>query len=238
LNPPPRHAARYAVYFAPAADHPLWRAGCTWLGRDPSADAHERPTRAHVDAPWRYGFHATLKAPMRLADGAAEAGFVSELERLARRTRAFAMPALEVAWLGGFLALRPRAAPAADHPLNRLARACVIELDHWRAAPVPAELARRGLDDLDADQRALLQRYGYPHVLERWRFHLTLSDKLARDAVAGMRLEREAGEHFAAALAEPLVCDSISLFVERAAGAPFQLARRCEFGAQGEPPTS
>ena len=32
---------RYALYFAPAGDHPLWAAGCVWLGpeRPHSAEA-------------------------------------------------------------------------------------------------------------------------------------------------------------------------------------------------------
>ena len=65
--------ARVAVYYAPEPDDPLWRAGCAWLGPRPGQQraalpqpdlpdiAASPPTRA------RYGFHATLKPPMRLA---------------------------------------------------------------------------------------------------------------------------------------------------------------------------
>ena len=34
---------RYALYFAPAAGHPLWTAGCDWLGRDPEAEQRPPP---------------------------------------------------------------------------------------------------------------------------------------------------------------------------------------------------
>ncbi|MFO0232177.1 MAG: hypothetical protein ACK51M_03795 [Burkholderiales bacterium] len=54
-------APRYATYWVPAPGHPLWTAGCTWLGRDPrDGGAPGSPARGHVAAPWRYGVHATL----------------------------------------------------------------------------------------------------------------------------------------------------------------------------------
>ena len=60
---------RVAVYYAPEADDPLWRAGCEWLGRDPErGTALAQPVVAglheNTEDPRRYGFHATLKAPM------------------------------------------------------------------------------------------------------------------------------------------------------------------------------
>ena len=64
---------RYAVYWTPPADHPLWRAGCDWLGRDAERAQVDRPgegPEALTRAPRRYGFHATLKAPMRLRGAA------------------------------------------------------------------------------------------------------------------------------------------------------------------------
>ena len=66
-------APRYAVYWMPEPGHPLWAAGCTWLGRDGGAGgAGGGPARRHVASPWRYGFHATLKAPLRFAPGVRE----------------------------------------------------------------------------------------------------------------------------------------------------------------------
>jgi len=219
-------SARYAVYYTPPPSHALWHAGCDWLQRDPAADEARRPTRAHVDEPWRYGFHATLKAPMRLAPGCSEAGLREAVAQLAQRTPRLVMPALSVQWLDNFLALQPLALLPASHPLHRLADACVTELDAWRAEPTPDELQRRLAAPMGAEQRALLQRHGYPHVLGHWRFHMTLSNSLPPDAALRDALHQAASRHFAAALGQPLECDSLSLFTEPAPGQPFRLLHR------------
>lgn len=217
---------RYAVYYTPPPSHPLWHAGCDWLQRDPMAAEARAPTRAHVGEPWRYGFHATLKPPMRLAAGRDEAAWREAVRELAQATPRFAMPALSVQWLGDFMALRPVASLLPAHPLHRLADACVTELDAWRAPLSPDELKRRLAAPLDAIQRELLQRHGYPHVLSRWRFHMTLTDSLPADAGLREALYRAAAAHFATALGEPLACDALCLFIEPAPGEPLRLLQR------------
>lgn len=217
---------RHAVYYAPPPTHPLWRAGCEWLQRDPAAAEAPPPQRAHVREPWRYGFHATLKPPMRLAEGRDEASLLEAIERLAQRTPRFEMPALSVQWLSNFLALRPVLPLSRRHALHRLADDCVAQLDAWRDPPTPEETQRRLKLKLDDEQRDLLQRYGYPHVMGRWRFHMTLTDALPHDMGLRAALQRDTERHFHAALAQPLVCDALCLFVEPAPGEPFRLARR------------
>ncbi len=219
-------SARYAAYYTPAPRHALWHAGCDWLQRDPSADEARPPTRAHVGQPWRYGFHATLKPPMRLAPGRDEAGLRAALVHLAARTPRFAMPVLSVQWLGAFLALRPVALLMPTHPLRQLADACLTELDPWRGELSAPELQRRLAAPLSEAERGLLQRYGYPHVLGQWRFHITLSDALPEDTVLRGQMHEMAAQHFAAALSQPLECDAISLFIEPAAGEPLRLLQR------------
>lgn len=217
---------RYAVYYVPPPSHALWHAGCDWLQRDPSADEARPPTRAHVGEPWRYGFHATLKAPMRLVQGRDETSLRDALAQLAQRTPRFVMPALSVQWLTNFLALQAQAPLPATHALHRLGDACVTELDAWRAEPTPDELQHRLATPMNPEQGALLQRYGYPHVLGHWRFHMTLSDSLPQDAPLRDELRQAAQQHFAAALGQPLECDALSLFIEPAPGQPFRLLHR------------
>jgi hypothetical protein len=213
---------RYAVYFAPDAAHPLARAGSDWLGDD-------RPAREGVEQPWRYRFHATLRPPMALPAGASPAGLEQAVRALAARTRRFAMPALEVAWLGDFLALRPVEDIDARHALRRLADDCLRALDAWRVPVTEAQFARRMADaPLDAEQQALLRRWGYAHVLARWRFHMTLSNRMAADADLRRRWTEAARRHFDAALVQPLQLDALCVFVEPAPGAPFALARRID----------
>jgi hypothetical protein len=217
---------RYAVYYAPEPAHPLWAAGCRWLGRDPSRPDFRAPPHAATDEPRRYGFHATLKPPMALRDGTTPAAFLAAVDALAARTPRFEMPALAVGTLGRFVALRPVGPIDATHPLRRLADACVRELDAWRASPDERELQRR-LDDpsLLREQKELLRRWGYPHVFEHWRFHMTLSDTIP-EASRREGLRADAQRHFDAALAQPLVCASLCVYTEPAEGEPFVLSHR------------
>ena len=218
---------RYAIYFAPAAGHPLWAAGCAWLGRDPEAGI-DGSIRPHRIAPRRYGFHATLKPPFALRAGAGEAEFLAALADFAAGRRPFAMPALSVATLGDFAALRPAGALDVDDPLRRLADDCVSALDAWRRPATSQEVARRSGAALTPVQRAYVARWGYPHVFEHWRFHMTLTDGLADAATLAAELAA-ARAHFAESLAAPLACDGLALFVEDAPGADFRLARRFGF---------
>lgn len=229
---------RYAVYWAPEPAHALWRAGVEWLGRDPSdsaAPALPGTAREATAAPRRYGFHATLKAPITLRTGASAQDFFDAVHALAQRIPRFAMPRLRVDTLGGFIALRPGEPVEASHALRRLADACVRSLDDWRA-PMDAETLQRKLqaDGLGPAQQQCVRRWGYAHVFEHWRFHMTLTDTLAHDA-SGEALRRrlidEATRHFAAALAAPLACESLCVFVEPAPGAPFVLAQRVPLAA-------
>jgi putative phosphonate metabolism protein len=227
---------RYAVYFAPPDDSLLWQLGCRWLGRDAQRDrALEQPqlpglTRARIAdltaAPRLYGFHATLKPPFALAGGYAADELHAALAEFARQRAPFPLPPLEVGMLAGFIALRPIAASAA---LDALARDCVVELDRWRAAPGADELTRRRATGLGARQEAMLARYGYPYVLDEFRFHLTLTDRLPAHEAQSLR-ERLA-EHFTDALRQPLAVEGVCLFAQERPGAPFTLTRRYDFFA-------
>jgi len=215
---------RAAVYYAPQPDDPLWRTGCSWLGRDP--ERGENVPQAAIEdlpaltaAPRRYGFHATLKPPMRISGDLA--GFEDALAALARRFACFALPPLAVTDVGGFLALT-LAAPSPS--LHALADACVMELDGWRLPPDDAELARRRGARLSDREDALLARWGYPYVLDCWQFHMTLTRRLNREEMARVKPLAEA--HFAASLARERRVEDLSLFVEPAAGADFRLTAR------------
>ena len=225
--------ARYAIWFAPAADHPLWAAGCHWLGRDPATGAVTNAA-PHRGDPRRYGFHATLKPPFALRDDGAKSPLLAAMSHFADEHAPFDMPPLAVATLGGFVALRPvdADATAAGHPLRGLADECVRLFDDFRRPLSAKEAARRLAPGLDASQREHVARWGYPHVLEHWRFHMTLSDSLpsgANGQALCAALLDDASRHFAAALAEPLRCEGLALFVEDAPGAAFRLARRFDF---------
>ena len=83
--------------------------------------------------------------------------------------------------LGGFLALRPEGDANA---LSDLAAACVEGLDDFRAPAPEAELEQRRKAGLSPAQEAHLQRWGYPYVMDQFRFHITLSRRLSDDEAA------------------------------------------------------
>ena len=225
-------SARYAIYLTPPADHPLWQSGCTWLGRDPSGD--EAPAApARRASPWRYGFHSTLKTPMRLAEGCSLQSLHQAMCALSRHVAPFAMPTLEVGLFDGLIVLQTVEPLPHAHPLHRLADLCLTELDAFREPATASDLARwRVRGPLDEQQQTLLERWGCPHVLERWHFHCTLSDLIADEQERAVWMEL-ARTFFAPALEQPWSCDALSLFVEPSVGAPLQLLRR--YPLQGRP---
>ncbi|MCV2359689.1 DUF1045 domain-containing protein [Paucibacter sp. TC2R-5] len=218
--------SRYAVYWAPEPQSALAQVGEQWLSQN-AADAR-------VAEPALYGFHATLKPPFSLAAAYTEAELLAQVKALAQRHPAFDMPSLQVDWLHGFLALRPRQPIAPAHPLWRLADACVTELDGFRRSPNEAELQKRRAAGLDSQQEALLLRWGYPHVLQRWRFHMTLtnsiSERQAQPSSAAEALQARLRALFAPALKQTLRCDSICIFQQSEAGQAFRLSHRFGLG--------
>ncbi|MEX2455572.1 MAG: DUF1045 domain-containing protein, partial [Rhodospirillaceae bacterium] len=92
------------------------------------------------------------------------------------------------------------------------------------------ELARRRAAGLTPAQNALLQRWGYPYVLEEFRFHITLTGRL--DADARPRFEKALESALAPALGRPLTVDSLCLFVQPAPDARFHLHRRFVLGSR------
>jgi hypothetical protein len=127
--------------------------------------------------------------------------------------------------LGTFAAIRPSTRAGAAS-ISALAAGALREL-HWsRARPHKDERERRLASGLTPRQVSLLDEWGYPYVLEEFRFHITVSDSCARD-------EREAIANWWAARIPalgPLVVDSVALFVEARPGDDLMLAARFSFG--------
>ena len=217
-------SVRVALFYAPALSDPLWTAACAWLGRDPETAATlaqpDLPDIRAVTADARlYGFHCTLKPPMRLRTN--YSAFLDNAAALARGLAPFAMPRLHVADLSGFLAVR-EAEPCPA--LRALADACVSGVDRHRAPPDDAELARRRQGGLSAAREANLLRWGYPGVFDEWRFHMTLTRRLT-EAERAVFLPAAAA-HLAGALPHPRRVDDICVFTQAGPGAPFMIAER------------
>jgi putative phosphonate metabolism protein len=175
---------RYAIYYAPDPG-PLADFTAAWLGWDPATGrrvAHPvieglpRPVAELTEAPRRYGFHGTLMAPFRLADPKGEVALYQACSALAMATLPLDLPGLRLSRMGGFLALTPQG----DTPgLVDLAATILRRLNPLRARLTPDEIARRRPETLTMRQRAMLEQWGYPYVLDDFQFHMTLTGPLS-----------------------------------------------------------
>lgn len=174
---------RYALYFTPASGTPLAEFGANWLGWDSATGT----PRAHPDMPGldvatitatprKYGFHGTLKPPFRLAEGCTADALASAMDDFCAKTPSVRLAGLELSKLGRFLALTPQGDTT---KLAALAAGVVEVFDPFRAPLNDAELAKRRAGGLTPAQEAHLQAWGYPFVMDQFRFHLTLSGRLA-----------------------------------------------------------
>lgn len=209
---------RYAVYYAPREGAFAFRAN-DWLGREPG-NRRDLPQpilpgigdpRDITAEPRRYGFHGTIRAPFRPAEGVGEDGIRATVSGLAAQLAPVICEGLRMETLHGFVALTPLGCEAA---LLDLGAAVVEGTNRLRAPLTGAEIARRRPDRLSPRQRELLDRWGYPHVMEEFRFHLTLTDRL--DQPEPIRAALEA--HFAPVLPQPFVIEDLCLFGEDMSG--------------------
>jgi putative phosphonate metabolism protein len=210
--------SRYAVYYTPQPG-PLAAFGASWLGWDmdtgqmvdhPDIDGLSMPISEITATPRKYGFHATLKPPFRLAEGFTETDLVEAVDILGSRTLHPVMGlSLELTPLGRFLALTAKGDMA---QLNGLAAMCVETLDAFRAPPSDAELAKRRASGLSPRQELMLLEWGYPYVMDQFRFHMTLSGKLSKGDLAQTRAALE--PVLKDVLPDPFLIDTISLVGE------------------------
>jgi putative phosphonate metabolism protein len=180
--------SRFAIYFVPAPDTALYRFGASVLGYDCYTGASVARVHAggltEVDwaaltaEPSTYGFHATLKAPFRLRDEFAEADLLAEMQASAAGLSNIPIFEPTVELIGGFVAVVPRSSAPA---LDQLAAQCVKSFDRFRAPMTADEMARRTAAELSAAQAENLERWGYPYVLDEFRFHMTLTGRIAPD---------------------------------------------------------
>ena len=214
---------RFAVY--DLGPEPLAQVGAGWLGWDArSGQAVPAGGGEWTRTPRRYGFHATIKAPFCLAEGALAETLSDSFAALCARLAPLALPRLRLTDAGGFLALMPQPQPQA---LTDLAADVVAALDPFRAPLSEAEIARRRPERLTGSQRANLHRWGYPHVMDDFRYHMTLTGDLDAEG-------RAAAQERLAPLLDPLLADphplaALALMGEDAEGR-FHLIRRCALG--------
>jgi putative phosphonate metabolism protein len=241
FNRSKRSMQRFALYYAPQAGSDLETFGAQWLGRDvtcgtvvpqPPITGLSAADQATLTAePRRYGLHGTLKPPFFLAEGQTVQGLEQAIESFCQTRQGFQIAGFSLRWLGRYLALGPTS-PCPS--LADLAADCVRLFDPFRAPPSETELARRRAKGLSATQEALLQQWGYPYVMEEFRFHLTLSAPVA-DPAQRQALEQAAEAQTAPWVQTPTRVDGIALYRQASPQDDFLLARRFAFSGQGRP---
>jgi hypothetical protein len=229
-------APRYAIYYAPALGSALDTFGQTWLGlrgRDALAAAVGKSSPVSLDrineltdSPRRYGFHGTLKPPFELNPANRAAGLIEAAQVFARSRAPIQLPPLELAVIGKFIALTPIAESAA---LERLAAACVRAFEGFRTPLSRQQEEDYKLNKLTVHQEQMLEHWGYPYVMEEFRFHISLTDRIDDDA------ERDAVMGLLATLAtpilgEPILIRDLVVFAQDGLGQPMKAIERIPFG--------
>lgn len=215
---------RYAVFYAPPFGSEFATAGARWLGWDVAEGCALPHPDLGLDlatvtqTPRKYGLHGTLKPPMRLATPPET--FFDAVETFAQSRPPVDLGQLRLRMLGSFLAIVPNPQPAA---LGDLAAEVVRSLDPFRAPLSQAEMDRRRAAGLSAGQDALLVQWGYPYVMEEFRFHVTLSGQM--DPASMRDVFRAADAWFGPVLAEHHRLSELAVFGEDSDGR-FHLLRR------------
>ncbi|WP_095597067.1 DUF1045 domain-containing protein [Actibacterium pelagium] len=219
---------RYAVFYTPDPG-PLMDFGSAWLGWDPVAGAPAAPPAIEglpqpldviTATPRKYGFHGTIKPPFRLAEGMGQVDLVAAFDALALSLNSVHLQGLQLSRLGRFLALKPQGDTT---ELKALAAAVVRGLDIFRAPLTDADIARRNPNRLSAQQRSLLLQWGYPYVMEEFRFHMTMTGRLGPEDLN--QTEAVLKPLITPLLPYPFMIDSLCLFGEAEDG-KFHLLHR------------
>ncbi len=217
---------RFAIYYAPDVNDALWDRATIWLGRDAETNAlleggvagMERKRLLNLtQSAGRYGFHATIKSPMALAEGMDEAQLRAALADFASRTAPIDLGLLRLADLHGFLALVPEA------PSDALQDFAAHVVEHFEPFRMPLDArqhAARASKGLSERQLELLDAYGYPYVFDEFRFHMTLTDQL--EAEDRDELQQAAQTWFGPILGERVLLDRLVLYHEAKSGALFR----------------
>jgi putative phosphonate metabolism protein len=219
---------RYAIYFAPASGGELDRFGAHLLGYDafggtelpfPDGIAQFAPDWPDLtEDPRKYGFHATLKAPLSLAADKTEAELLAACETFAGTPRPIPVIRPVVDAISGFIAIVP-ASPSVE--LDQLAADCVCLFDRFRAPLAPEDRARRNPAQLTPRQREQLDRWGYPYVMEDFRFHMTLTGRLPAERRAPILAMLQ--QRFAALKISTVAVDRFALFRQDGAKSRFRI---------------
>ena len=228
-------ASRYAVYYAPEPGSELAAFGARWTGV-----AHDGKPVPLIDVPGispsrfseltvgprRYGFHGTLKPPFVLNPATTRDSLMAAAKVFARGLSPISIPPLEIAVIGKFIALTPSMSSV---ELEKLSAQCVRAFEAYRSPLSDDQVAVYRSNKLTVHQDSMLVHWGYPYVMEEFRFHISLTERI--DDIAERRAMMLAVTELAKPLADkPIVIRDLALFFQEDRDAPMTILERFPFG--------
>lgn len=228
-------APRYALYFAPEKGSPLEEFGRLWLGRNGVATNAAPPVvpgvteerlMALTENARRYGFHGTLKPPFELNPRSSREALMEVVRLFAKSCAPLELPPLELAIIGKFIALTP---VRSSVQLEALAALCVRTFEGFRMPLSKDQMAYYLRNKLTVHQTQMLEHWGYPYVMEEFRFHISVTDRIDNDA------EREAvmqtvQKMTVGVVNKPIVVRDVAVFYQPDRDQPMEVIARVPFG--------
>ena len=218
--------SRYAIYYIP--DLPLFQIGSDWLGWNSITEQETLLSADHrriTDRPRKYGFHATLKPPFSLASNSTQGDLQDAFHAFCATVSPATGGTLKISRLGRFLAMTQ---DVQSNEVTELAASTVSHFDKFRAPLSEQDIAKRRQRRLTPEQDALMLRWGYPYMMQEFKFHMTLTGPLQNDEIDA--IEHDANTRFREFLGQPLKIASIALLGEDSDSGRFHVVDKLSLG--------
>ena len=218
--------SRYAIYYIP--DLPLFQIGSDWLGWNSITGQETTLSADHrriTDRPRKYGFHATVKPPFSLASNSTQGDLQDAFHAFCATVSPATGGTLKISRLGRFLAMTQ---DVQSNEVTELAASTVSHFDKFRAPLSDQDIAKRRQRRLTPQQDALMLRWGYPYVMQEFKFHMTLTGLLQSDEIDA--IEHDANTRFREFLGQPLKIASIALLGEDSDSGRFHVVDKLSLG--------
>ena len=218
--------SRYAIYYIP--DLPLFQIGSDWLGWNSITGQETTLSANHrriTDRPRKYGFHATVKPPFSLASNSTQGVLQDAFQTFCATVSPATVGTLKISRLGRFLAMTQ---DLQSNEVIELAASTVSHFDKFRVPLSDNDIEKRRQRRLTPQQDALMLRWGYPYVMQEFKFHMTLTGPLQNDEIDA--IEHDANTRFREFLGQPLKIASLALLGEDSDSGRFHVVDKLSLG--------
>ena len=128
---------------------------------------------------------------------------------------------MKISRLGRFLAMTQ---DVQSNEVTELAASTVSNFDKFRAPQSDQDIEKRRQRRLTPEQDALMLRWGYPYVMQEFKFHMTLTGPLQNDEID--TIKHDANTRFQEFLEQPLKIASLALLGENSDSGRFHVINK------------